>query len=94
MENAVKFTDSGRVEVKEEHHGDCVVIHVRDTGPGVPEEDLRSIFEPFQRGHSKKLGTGMGLAIARRAIEIQGGTLQVESKAESVLTFGSLWGCQ
>ena len=81
VENAVKFTDSGRVEVSEEHRGDCVIIHVHDTGPGVPEEDLRSIFEPFQRGHSKKLGTGMGLAIARRAIEVQGGTLQVESKA-------------
>jgi signal transduction histidine kinase len=83
LENAVKFTDSGRVEVKEEHRDDCVVIHVRDTGPGVPEEDLPSIFEPFQRGHSSKKGSGIGLSIARRAIEIQGGTLQVESKAGS-----------
>jgi signal transduction histidine kinase len=52
---------------------------VRDSGPGISEGDLRTIFEPFHRGTTKVPGTGVGLAIARRAIEAQGGTLQVAS---------------
>lgn len=77
--NAVKFTDTGNVELVAEDGAAEVVIHVRDTGPGLSSDELRTIFEPFRRGQSRKSGSGLGLAIARRALEVQGGTIHAES---------------
>jgi signal transduction histidine kinase len=79
IQNAIELTDRGQVEVVAESHPREVVLHVRDSGPGISKEDLRTIFEPFRRGASKKPGAGLGLAIARRAVEAQGGTIQAES---------------
>jgi signal transduction histidine kinase len=78
-DNAVKYTDAGRVDVEVVDQGDDLVIHVRDTCPGLSSEELRTIFEPFKRGRSAKGGTGLGLAIARRAVEAQGGSIRGES---------------
>lgn len=78
-DNATRYTDSGSIEVTVDDHPNDVVIHVRDTGPGVSPEELHTIFEPFERGSSGKPGTGLGLAIARRAIEAQGGSIGAES---------------
>ena len=81
VDNAVKYTDRGRVEIAvEAHERDCT-IHVRDTCPGLSREELRTIFEPFRRGSTTKKGTGLGLAIAKRAIEAQGGSIHAESTA-------------
>jgi signal transduction histidine kinase len=77
--NAVKFTDEGHVDVTAEETRDEVVIHVRDDGPGLSPGELREIFEPFHRGSSRQAGMGLGLAIARRAIETEGGRIHVES---------------
>ena len=82
LENAVKYTDEGRVVVEADLGPDGVVVHVRDNCPGIPEEELKTIFDPFERGGSDKPGTGLGLAIARRALEAEGGTLGGESKGE------------
>jgi signal transduction histidine kinase len=82
LENAVKYTDEGLVEVTFEDRPREVLIHVRDTCHGVSPEELGTIFEPFSRGHSRKPGTGLGLAIARRSIEAQGGQLQAESPGD------------
>jgi signal transduction histidine kinase len=79
IQNAIKFTDRGQVAVVAENHPREVVLHVRDSGPGISKEDLSTIFEPFRRGTSKKPGAGLGLAIARRAVEAQGGTIRAES---------------
>jgi signal transduction histidine kinase len=76
--NALKFTDTGDVHVVAEDVAGEVVIHVRDSCPGISKEDLRTIFEPFRRGHTRKPGAGLGLAIARRAMEAQGGTIRAE----------------
>lgn len=81
IQNAVKYTDDGDVEVALEEHARDVVVHVRDNCPGISADELRSIFEPFRRGSSRKPGTGLGLAIARRALEAQGGTVDAESGA-------------
>lgn len=78
-DNAVKYTDAGAVEVVTGADETSWVVHVRDTGPGLSPEELRTIFEPFRRGATTKKGTGLGLTIARRAIEAQGGTLEAES---------------
>jgi two-component system, OmpR family, phosphate regulon sensor histidine kinase PhoR len=78
VQNAVKYTDEGTVEVSLEDRPNDVVVHVRDNCPGIPPVDLARLFEPFSRGDSRKPGTGLGLAIARRALEAQGGTIDVE----------------
>jgi len=79
IDNAVKYTDEGRIEISVEDRGHEYALHVRDTCSGLSPEELRTIFEPFKRGATKKAGTGLGLAIARRAIEMQGGTIHAES---------------
>jgi signal transduction histidine kinase len=80
-ENAIKYTEHGYVELTIEEGPREVTAHVRDSCGGIPARELRSIFEPFRRGeaHARKPGSGLGLAIARRAIEAQGGTIEVES---------------
>ena len=79
VDNAVKYTDYGVVDVSVQDDGTSWSVHVHDTGPGLSDAELRVIFEPFERGSTHKHGTGLGLAIARRAIEAQGGSLHVES---------------
>jgi len=79
LDNALKYTDAGTVEISVEHLPNEIVLHVKDQCHGLSKEELATIFEPFKRGHSGKPGTGLGLTIARRSIEIQGGHIQVES---------------
>jgi signal transduction histidine kinase len=82
VDNAVKFTDHGRVQLIAEARDSDVLLHVYDNCDGVSAEELETIFEPFKRGHQGKAGTGLGLAIARRAIEAQRGQIGVESSGE------------
>jgi signal transduction histidine kinase len=87
VDNAVKYTDAGEVEVEVFEQRDDIVVHVRDTCPGLSPEELQTIFEPFKRGRSAKGGTGLGLAIARRAVEAQGGSIRGESPDTSGCRF-------
>jgi signal transduction histidine kinase len=93
LSNAVKFTpDGGLVELKVSQSGaDYVSIAVRDTGIGIPENDLASVFEKFRqlddsmtREHS---GTGLGLAISKELVTMLGGTIHVSSELEKGSTF-------
>jgi signal transduction histidine kinase len=81
FDNAVKYTDHGSVVVDVEDRPDEVVIHVRDTCPGLSPEEQAVIFTPYRRGaHAgKRPGTGLGLAIAAAAAKAQGGSIGVES---------------
>ena len=83
LSNAVKFTDRGRVEVRCEADESHVRIMVRDTGRGIPSDQLEKIFEPFvqvERGLNRTTdGTGLGLSIARDLADGMGGTLVAES---------------
>jgi signal transduction histidine kinase len=83
IENAVKYTDEGVVDVSVTHTRDEFVLDVRDTCQGLSQEELRTIFEPFKRGSTDKAGTGLGLAIARRAAEAQGGSIHADSQGPS-----------
>jgi PAS domain S-box-containing protein len=83
--NSVKFTDTGEVEISAGATVDgCFYLSVRDTGPGIPEDQRERIFDEFaqlrntERDRSK--GTGLGLAICRRLVEGTGGRLTVESQ--------------
>jgi PAS domain S-box-containing protein len=84
LSNAVKFTQSGTVTAFYGVTGDAVEIRVRDTGPGIPEEQRERIFEEFYQvegGLSRATGgTGLGLAIARRFANLMGGDIRVESE--------------
>ena len=90
--NAVKFTgEDGTVTVRAEHTGGEVRISVMDTGVGVPPEDRERIFESFQqggRGASHEEGTGLGLTLSRRIVELLGGHMWMESEVGRGSTFG------
>jgi signal transduction histidine kinase len=92
LSNAVKFTqDRGRVDVIARLIGDQVEVSVRDTGVGIAPEDQRRIFEEFQQAPSGQAsgreGTGLGLALARKFVELHGGRLWVDSKVGVGSTF-------
>lgn len=83
VDNAAKYTDVGHVDVSVDPAPNELDVHVRDTCGGISEEELRIIFEPFERGTTGKSGTGLGLAIAKRSVEAQGGSIHAESPGAS-----------
>jgi two-component system sensor histidine kinase GlrK len=90
--NALKFTpEGGRVNVSVRTIDQGVQISVADTGPGIPEKNLTTIFEKFQqvnaKGSYKPKGTGLGLAIAKQVITHHGGKIWAESKLGQGSTF-------
>jgi signal transduction histidine kinase/HAMP domain-containing protein len=89
--NAIKFTDAGEVTIGAVAENGNFVMTVRDTGPGIAPEDQDKIFEEFQQVDNsntrKKGGTGLGLAISKRMVELQGGTISVESELGKGATF-------
>jgi two-component system phosphate regulon sensor histidine kinase PhoR len=84
IDNALKFTDKGRIDVSLRRDGDRVAVEVRDTGIGISEEHLPHIFERFyvvDKSRDKKLGgTGLGLAIAKHIALRHRGTIDVASR--------------
>ncbi|HET7128565.1 MAG TPA: HAMP domain-containing sensor histidine kinase [Gaiellaceae bacterium] len=91
LSNAVKFTpEGGRVVVSSARHNGELRIAVADTGPGIAREDQERIFEEFQQtdlGARQQEGTGLGLALSRRLIELHGGRIWVESEPGEGSTF-------
>ncbi len=85
LSNGIKFTPAGgRVSLKVELRADKFCIEVTDTGVGIREEDLPRLFREFERmeesSQRKTEGTGLGLALTKRLVELHGGTIRVESK--------------
>jgi signal transduction histidine kinase len=81
ISNAIKFTDDGgRVSVEVTVGGDAVEVAVRDTGQGIPAEELPRLFERFYRGSTRRPGTGLGLSIARNLVRLHGGDIGVVSE--------------
>ncbi|MGE5377311.1 MAG: sensor histidine kinase, partial [Bacteroidota bacterium] len=84
VNNAIKFTELGRISLKlEPMEGARVLITVRDTGIGIPPEKLEAVFQEFTQVDSsttrKAGGTGLGLPISRKLVEMHGGRLWAES---------------
>ncbi len=75
----------GKIEVEAEQNDNRVRIAIRDNGPGIPEQDLKRIFEPFHT--TKQDGTGLGLYIAKLLAERNGGKIGVASKVGEGTTF-------
>ncbi len=89
--NAAKFTESGTIEVTTKSLTDGVEIAIKDTGPGIPDGMLDTIFEPFKQvdGSAARQfgGTGLGLSITQELIHLQKGTLRVDSSEGQGSTF-------
>jgi len=88
LSNAVKFTpDGGRVTVGAGLHKDQVWIAVQDTGVGIPREELARIWDPFYQVEStlrrRHGGSGLGLTIVRRLVELHGGLVRAESEGDN-----------
>ncbi len=82
--NAIKFTEEGGVRVDIAKKGGRILIRVRDTGIGIAKEFLPRLFDEFQQESSGAArsheGSGMGLSITRKLVELMGGTITVKSK--------------
>ena len=94
LQNAVKYTDQGSifVSVRELPATDSIVLEVADTGIGIPEHYLPTIFEPFRQVHKTSTGNsrggiGLGLSIVKKHVEQIKGTITVESELGKGSTF-------
>jgi len=91
ISNAIKFTEKGWVKIECEPEGDNVTIRVIDTGIGIKNEDMETIFQSFRQidsGLTRKYeGTGLGLSICKRLVEIMGGKIWATSIWSSGSTF-------
>jgi len=91
ISNTVKFTERGSVTIDAHNKDGGIEINMIDTGVGIPQESLQIIFEPFRQAESPLTrqhgGAGMGLYVAKRLVEILGGTITVESEVGHGSTF-------
>jgi signal transduction histidine kinase len=89
--NAIKFTDEGQVRVEVTDSDETFLVSVTDTGPGLSEADQETIFEEFQQADGsstrEKGGSGLGLSISKKIVEMHGGRIWVESDVGEGSTF-------
>jgi two-component system, NtrC family, sensor kinase len=91
LSNAIKFTpEGGRIEVRAEPRGGLVEVSVSDTGVGIAAEDQEAVFEEFRQvgtATKKVEGTGLGLTLCRKFVELHGGRIWVKSQVGEGSTF-------
>ncbi len=91
IENAIKYTPTGKVEVNVDGTDDKVIVSVKDSGLGIPAEDIPHLFQKFYRINNADRqeigGTGLGLYLSRRLAEAMGGRIWVESVHKQGSTF-------
>jgi len=82
LNNAVRFTEKGGIRVWMDASDESVVVHIEDTGVGIPEDQLSKLFTRFQQaeaGLRTGAGAGLGLALSREFVELHGGSIWAES---------------
>ena len=91
INNAIKFTDEGEIRIGISRDGDFLEMCVKDTGVGMPSDELAHIFERFHMSDGSVTrrhgGIGLGLTLALRLTEMLGGTIRVDSSEEEGTTF-------
>jgi PAS domain S-box-containing protein len=91
MNNAIKFTEKGSITLTADRQGKSVLVSVKDTGIGIPEDKIKDLFKKFYQinpEESRKLGgTGLGLLISKQIIEMHNGKINVESTFGKGSTF-------
>ncbi len=88
--NAIKFTQTGRVSVHVGYQDERLIFSVHDTGPGITDDELEVLFEPFvqaQAGQRAQQGTGLGLSISREYVRLMGGDITIDSAVDEGTTF-------
>ena len=88
--NAVKFTEEGEIRLLVNRgDGDSIEFKISDTGPGIPEDELETLFDRYSQGAatSEHKGTGLGLSICRELAQLMGGSIHAESGFERGATF-------
>lgn len=82
VSNAIKYSNEGVISIKCSCKEDKLLIVVQDEGIGISKENIPFIFDRFfqvDRSRSKKIGTGLGLSIVKKMVELNNGTIDVES---------------
>ncbi|MFZ0035676.1 MAG: PAS domain S-box protein [Sedimentisphaerales bacterium] len=90
VNNSIKFTEKGQVTVGVQQRDEELVIRVKDTGMGIPKDELTKIFDRFyrvQRPGKQIQGTGLGLPIVEKIVAMHGGRIEVESEVDKSTTF-------
>jgi signal transduction histidine kinase len=91
VSNSVKFTDKGSVRVVAKVDGDILECSVIDTGKGIAPEDRSKLFQPFQQVDlsliKKYQGTGLGLYLCKKLLDLLGGSIGVKSELDQGSTF-------
>jgi two-component system sensor histidine kinase KdpD len=86
LDNAAKYAPTGSVvSIRGRRNPDGVSLEVADEGPGIPQEELESVFEKFYRvkgGDRRRVGTGLGLAVCRGFVEALGGTIDAGNRSD------------
>jgi two-component system sensor histidine kinase BasS len=89
LENAVRYSPAGTtIEVRMQEVGDSTLVSVCDQGPGIDEAHRQSITEPFRRIDQRYGGSGLGLSIVQRIVQLHRGKLTLENRPEGGLTVG------
>jgi two-component system sensor histidine kinase HydH len=84
LENAVEMSE-GKVDARLSRDGGALVLEIRDRGPGIADADLPHVFEPFFTRRTR--GTGLGLAVCRRIVELHGGTIAASNASDGGAVF-------
>ncbi len=91
FDNAVKYTEAGKITIGLTGNDEVVQFYIKDTGPGIPAEDISHLFQKFYRVDNSATrtigGTGLGLFISRKVIELYGGRIWTESEVGKGSTF-------
>ncbi len=91
FDNAVKYTESGRISIGITGDDRVVQFHISDTGPGIPKDDIPHLFQKFYRVDNTSTrtigGSGLGLYICRKIVELYDGRIWVESELDKGSTF-------
>ena len=94
ISNAVKYTEKGRIDIQARSKGENIQISVRDTGKGIPKEDIPKLGSKFYRANNylgskivRPGGTGLGLYVTFRLVKLMGGKISVESEEGKGSTF-------
>ncbi|GIV98316.1 MAG: hypothetical protein KatS3mg057_2973 [Herpetosiphonaceae bacterium] len=96
IDNACRYTEAGTITISAAHLAEFIQIDITDTGPGISYEDQQRLFTRFSRAGeqrglvSTERGAGVGLAIVRRLVELQGGSIHVNSQPGKGSTFSIL----
>lgn len=91
ISNAINYSpNGGEIILSAKREGDFLILGVKDTGMGIPDEDMPRVFTPFEKIHSKKIqrrsGAGLGLTLVKNIIELHGGSIAINS-TENIGTF-------